>query len=208
MAKKPEDIQESGQKEELRGIVHLVGRDVKGTMQLSRALRNIKGVGMRLAPIYSKIVSSKLTVPLNTPIGRLSEEQIDEIERIVKSPAEFGVPSYLNNRRKDHESGKDVHLVGNDLTFSVKQDIEYEKNIYTWRGYRHAYGQKVRGQGTRTSGRSGLTVGVARSKLKEAAAAAKKADAKPGPAAAKAPAAGAAAPAAKAPAAAPTEKKK
>jgi small subunit ribosomal protein S13 len=161
-------------------------------MPLARALRNIKGVGMRLAPIFSEIISHKLNVPLTTQIGRLSEEQVDELERIVKTPVEHGVPSYMTNRRKDRETGKDIHVVGDDLTFSVKQDIDLEKNIYTWRGYRHAYGQKVRGQGTRTSGRSGLTVGVARAKVKEAAAAAKKADTK-GAGRAAAPAAGAAA---------------
>jgi small subunit ribosomal protein S13 len=193
MAKKPEDFKgKESDKEEIRGIVHLVGRDVKGTMPLARALRNIKGVGMRLAPIFSEIISHKLNVPLTTQIGRLSEEQVDELERIVKTPVEHGVPSYMTNRRKDRETGKDIHVVGDDLTFSVKQDIDLEKNIYTWRGYRHAYGQKVRGQGTRTSGRSGLTVGVARAKVKEAAAAAKKADTK-GAGRAAAPAAGAAA---------------
>jgi len=204
MAKKPEDFAEKeAKKEEIKGIVHLVGRDVKGTMTLKRALHQVKGVGMRLAPVYSDVISRKMNVPLTIQVGKFTDEQLDEIESILKSPVEHGVPTYMTNRRKDRESGKDLHLVGSDLTFSVKQDIENEKNIYTWRGYRHAYGQKVRGQSTRTSGRSGLTVGVARAKVKEAAAAAKKAETKgagraaPAAGAAAAPAASAAAPAAK-----------
>ena len=44
----------------------------------------------------------------------------------------------------------------------MKQDIEREKELYTWRGFRHIYAKKVRGQHTRTSGRRGITMGVAK----------------------------------------------
>ncbi|NLE05551.1 MAG: 30S ribosomal protein S13, partial [Crenarchaeota archaeon] len=32
--------------------------------------------------------------------------------------------------------------------------------IRSWRGYRHAYGLKVRGQRTKTTGRAGKSLGV------------------------------------------------
>jgi len=57
-----------------------------------------------------------------------------------------------------------MHLVGATLLFYVKEDIEREKRIKSWRGIRHAYGLKVRGQRTRTTGRAGITVGVKRKK--------------------------------------------
>jgi small subunit ribosomal protein S13 len=40
------------------------------------------------------------------------------------------------------------------------------KEMNSWRGYRHAYGLKVRGQRTRSTGRKGKAVGVKVKKLK------------------------------------------
>jgi len=150
------------EKEGLRGIVHLVGRDLSGKLKLSTALRQVKGVGIRLAPIFAEIISKELGIPNDTYIGKFNEEQIEKIEKTIQTPRAYGVPGWLLNRRKDMETGKDVHLIGPDLTFAMKQDIEREKNLYTWRGFRHIYAKKVRGQHTRTSGRRGLTMGVAK----------------------------------------------
>jgi small subunit ribosomal protein S13 len=46
------------------------------------------------------------------------------------------------------------------------------KDIRTWKGIRHSLGLKVRGQRTRTTGRSGKAVGVKKKVLMEAARAA------------------------------------
>ncbi|MGD0511191.1 MAG: 30S ribosomal protein S13, partial [Candidatus Micrarchaeaceae archaeon] len=43
----------------------------------------------------------------------------------------------------------------------------------TWRGFRHQYGQKVRGQSTRSTGRTGITVGVTKKSIQTAEKAAK-----------------------------------
>ena len=175
-----EEREEKGEKEELRGILHLYGKDINGALELPIALRQIKGIGIHLSKVFSQIIAKELSVSPDIKIGKLNDEQIAKVEEIIKQPSKYGVPSWLLDRRKDMESGTDVHLVGNELTFSIKQDIEREKNLYTWRGYRHAYGQKVRGQCTRTSGRKGLTVGVTRAQVKAAAAAAKTAEKKGG----------------------------
>jgi small subunit ribosomal protein S13 len=76
------------------------------------------------------------------------------------------LPAWLLNRRKNLETGKDMHLISADLVLRTKMDIEQMKEIKSWRGYRHAYGLKVRGQRTRTTGRKGKALGV---KKKEAA---------------------------------------
>ncbi|MCK5562814.1 30S ribosomal protein S13, partial [Candidatus Bathyarchaeota archaeon] len=47
----------------------------------------------------------------------------------------------------------------------IKSDIEELKKTRSWRGYRHAYGLKVRGQKTRTTGRSGKAMGVRKKAL-------------------------------------------
>src|SRR5271157_3184642 len=93
------------QKEEIRGIVHLIGKDVKGQVPLSAALRQVKGIGVRLSVIFADIISKELSIPKDTPIGKLTEAQIEALENIVKNPAAKGVPVFLLNRRKDLETG-------------------------------------------------------------------------------------------------------
>jgi SSU ribosomal protein S13P len=68
------------------------------------------------------------------------------------------------NRRKDPFLGVDRHLITSDLLITVRNDIEFMKKIKSYKGTRHMLGLKVRGQRTRTTGRTGLTVGVKRGK--------------------------------------------
>ena len=62
-------------------------------------------------------------------------------------------------------SGKMMHLIGSDLDFAHKNDIDRLRRIKSWRGTRHTLGLKVRGQHTRTTGRGGMAVGVSRKNL-------------------------------------------
>ena len=55
-----------------------------------------------------------------------------------------------------------MHLVTSDIAFNIRNDVEREKALFSWRGYRHMYGLKVRGQRTRCTGRKGGAVGVAK----------------------------------------------
>lgn len=200
---------------ELRGIVRIAGKDIKGDVPVSRAITKVKGMGLAMGTAVAKAVFKELAMPESALIGELSEQQMQKLEHVMTHPTEYGVPSFMLNRRKDVSFGDDRHLISTDLMFTVSQDIEREKGVYTWRGYRHAYGQKVRGQRTRTTGRTGMTVGVLRkSVLAKAGGAATQATGAAAQAASAAPAgakppAGAAAPKAAAPAAAAkTEPKK
>ncbi|MEM4633736.1 MAG: 30S ribosomal protein S13 [Candidatus Anstonellaceae archaeon] len=147
---------------EVKGIVRLAGRDLRGTLPLKRAITSIKGIGINLGQVLSQVAYSQLSISEQTMLGELSEQQIEKLEQILAHPENFGVPSRLFNRRKDLFTGKDIHIIGSDLAYMVKQDIDHEKDSGTWRGFRHAYGQKVRGQRTRSTGRTGMTVGVLR----------------------------------------------
>ena len=60
---------------------------------------------------------------------------------------------------------KTLHLLSADLAFKTKTDIDEAKEIRSWRGYRHAYGLKVRGQRTKTTGRAGKALGVKKKTL-------------------------------------------
>ncbi len=157
--KKVIDIAE---KEGLRGIIRLAGKDVRGHIPLKRALLAVKGIGHTTSKTVAKIIAKELKVSENVKVGTFNDGQIEQIDDILARIQDHGVPLYLLNRRKDSETGKDLHNTMNDLVFSQRQDIEKEKKIYTWRGYRHAYGQKVRGQRTKNTGRHGMSLGVIR----------------------------------------------
>lgn len=152
---------------EITGIVRIKERDIKGDLPIAKALTKIKGIGINLANALCVVIEKRMNIKSNQPIGSLTEEQIKEIEKIINSPKDYGVPEYLFNRRKHFETGKDEHLTGEDLTLAVKMDITREKELNTWRGFRHTYGQKVRGQRTRTTGRTGMTVGVMKKAIAE-----------------------------------------
>jgi len=145
-----------------RGVVRLAGKDLKGETPLRRAVVRVKGIGERLGAVLANIAISQMKLADDVVIGLLSEEQMSRLEDMLAHPRKYGVPSYLLNRQRDAETGEDIQLIGSDVGFYMRQDIERDKNLNTWRGFRHIYGQKVRGQHTRSTGRTGMTVGVLR----------------------------------------------
>jgi small subunit ribosomal protein S13 len=147
---------------ELRGIVRLAGKDVAGAMNLKRALLRVTGIGHTMASAASMIIHKELSIDPEAPVGALTDEKIEKIDSILFNLQDHKLPTFLLNRNKDFVGGKDKHVIMNDLVFDVNQDVDREKKMYSWRGYRHAYGQKTRGQKTRNTGRSGMAVGVLR----------------------------------------------
>jgi small subunit ribosomal protein S13 len=133
-----------------------MGTDVPGTLKASYAIAQIKGVSLSL----SNAVLKKAEVNPDLRVGFLTESDVSKIENIIREPAKYNLPTWLFNRRKDSETGRDMHLLGADLLLRTKMDIDDAKNIRSWRGYRHAYGLKVRGQRTKTTGRAGKALGV------------------------------------------------
>jgi small subunit ribosomal protein S13 len=149
--KKPE-------KKELRAIVRVAGTDLDGEKPLIRALRGIKGISYSM----SKAISNVSGFDQNIKLGSLKEEDVQKLEEIIKNPVKFGVPAWMVNRRKDIETGQDLHLTGTDLDITKKFDIQRMIDLKTWKGFRHMLGQPVRGQRTRSSFRGGRVVGVIR----------------------------------------------
>jgi small subunit ribosomal protein S13 len=181
MAKKMEKIEGKAEtasaKKEIKGIVRIAGKDIKGEIKLRRALMQVKGIGIPLSTALTKIISSQLKIPKDVMIGELSDEQMDALTGIISNPLKYGVPERMLNRQRDAETSQSAHFIGTDLSFRVKQDITSEKDLNTWKGYRHTYGQKVRGQRSRTTGRTGMSVGVLRKAMLAKAAAARAAEA-------------------------------
>ena len=147
--------------QEFRHIVRILGSDSAGTLKVAYAVASVKGVSLSLANAILK----KADINPDLRAGFLTEAEVSRIEDIVKDPSKYGIQTWLFNRRKDTETGKDMHLITADLALKTKTDIDDAKNIRSWRGYRHAYGLKVRGQRTKTTGRSGKSLGVKKKAL-------------------------------------------
>jgi len=146
----------SAQGRQFKYIVRIAGTDIDGKLKLPYGLAEIKGIGYTTA---LAIVRS-LGLDPNLRTGFLTESEIRKLEEAVRDITRLGLPAWLYNRRKDYETGEDKHLIGPDLLFHARRDIEREIRIASWRGVRHRLGLKVRGQRTRTTGRLGMTVGV------------------------------------------------
>jgi small subunit ribosomal protein S13 len=142
--------------QDYRHIVRIVGKDIPGAKKLSVCLAQIKGIGHN----FANALIGALNLNPNSNIGFLTDSQVEIIEKALKDPMSVNFPPWIFNRRKDVETGKSFHLITSDVAFTVRNDIEREKQANSWRGFRHTYGLKVRGQRTRTTGRKGASVGV------------------------------------------------
>ncbi len=142
--------------QEFRHIVRIAGKDVHGTKKTIIGISQVKGIGYS----FAKSILDILKINPNSNIGFLTESQVEEIEKAMRNPASVNIPPWFLNRRKDMDSGNNLHLITSDIDFNVRNDVEREKGMNSWRGFRHTYGLKVRGQRTRTTGRKGGAVGV------------------------------------------------
>lgn len=140
-----------------------MGTDVEGTLKTIYALTKIKGVSLSL----SNAILKKAGINPDLRVGLLAETDIGKIEEIINEPTKYGLSNWLFNRRKDAETGKNSHLISADLVLRNKMDIDRAKEIRSWRGYRHAYGLKVRGQRTKTTGRAGKSLGVKKKTMQQ-----------------------------------------
>ncbi|MFB6190949.1 MAG: 30S ribosomal protein S13 [Candidatus Nanohaloarchaea archaeon] len=151
---------------ETKEIVRIARTDIDGTQPVAKAITSLRGVG----DVYGNAVAEATDIDIETKIGDLDEEEIDDIEELIKNPEEAGIPEWLRNRRKDRETGEDNHLIGSDLELKEEFDIRRLKEIDSYKGWRHEIGLPVRGQKTKSSFRSGSKVGVSRARLREEAA--------------------------------------
>lgn len=156
--------------EQLKGIVRIAGTDIKGEKKLFVSLLKIKGVSHSLANAICRVHN----LDRNRQIGALTSEEIKRIEETMKNPVKFGIPTWVLNRRRDPDTGVDLHIIGPELTFQQKQDIRRMSEIRSYKGIRHGLGLPVRGQRTKSSFRKGRTVGVVRKKVMPAKAGEKK----------------------------------
>jgi small subunit ribosomal protein S13 len=155
-------------KPDFKFIVRLAETDLNGERPLQLALGDIRGIGLRTAVL----AADRVGLPRKMPIGDLTDEQLEKLGAAIQALPEY-CPPWMLNRQNDLDSGADVQVFGPELAMNVREDVNLMKKIRCYKGIRHETGQKVRGQRTKSNGRTGLTVGVTKKVLQAAAAAAK-----------------------------------
>jgi len=141
-------------------IMRILQTDIPGNLQIYPALTRIKGVSWSL----SNSICNKIGFDKKRKIVSLSKEEITKLEGFIKN---LELPAHLFNRRKDFDTGENMHLTGADLDLRKEFDIKRLKKIKSYKGLRHSLGQPVRGQRTRGHFRQkGKAVGVVKKKLK------------------------------------------
>ncbi|MCD6589651.1 30S ribosomal protein S13 [Candidatus Woesearchaeota archaeon] len=146
---------------EQKQLIRILNTDIDGNKRLLFALRAIKGVSYMIA----NYVCYKAGIDKMKKAGELTDDEIEKIEHTLLTIHEHA-PSWLLNRRKDWETGQDLHLYKTDLDFKLDEDLRRLKRIKSYRGLRHQWGLPVRGQRTKSNFRKnkGKPLGVKRKK--------------------------------------------
>ena len=156
---KSDKSKESKHPDDFKFIVRLSNTDVQGDKTLVNGLTSIKGIGRHL----SSIIIENSGLDWNLRVGNLTDDQITLLQQTIDKITEIA-PSWMLNHRKDYETGEDIHLIGPEIDLKLRDEINMMRKIRCYRGIRHEQGLSVRGQRTRSNKRSGLTLGVSRSR--------------------------------------------
>mmetsp|Transcript_14184 Transcript_14184/g.13757 ORF Transcript_14184/g.13757 Transcript_14184/m.13757 type:complete len:156 (+) Transcript_14184:63-530(+) len=141
-------------------ILRIQNTNVDGKRKVQFALRVIKGIGRRFSGQILKIAQ----IDNNKRAGELSEAEIEKVNDIIARPTDYNIPKWFLNRQRDFRESLTTQLISNNLDTKLREDLERMKKIKCNRGLRHFNGHKVRGQKTKSTGRSGRTLGVVRKK--------------------------------------------
>jgi len=155
MSTEDPDTADEDEEEDIRYFVRIGQTDLDGTKSVERSLTELNGIGHRAA----RLITDEAEVDRRAVFGKLDDDTIDEVVALVESFAD-DAPEWLTNHRNDFFEGETTHEVGNDLELTRRQDINRMKMINSYKGVRHKRGQKVRGQRTKSTGRSEGTIGV------------------------------------------------
>lgn len=137
-------------------MVRILNTDLDGNKTIWISLKRIKGISFTLA----NVICNSLSLDKSKKVGYLSDVELKSIEQIISNPIKHNLKPWLLNRRKDYETGADMHVHGVDLNMAKDSDIKTMKKIKAYKGVRHQLGQPVRGQRTRAHFRKNSSVGV------------------------------------------------
>lgn len=135
------------QDKNFRYIIRIANTDLDGNKAIKRALRKIKGVNFML----SNAVCAAVGINKEKKAGYLTDLEAQKINETIADPKSMDIPIWMLNRRKDLETGEDIHLVTTDLKFTNENDVKLLRKIKSYKGVRHASGLPCRGQRTKSN---------------------------------------------------------
>ncbi|HJN56538.1 MAG TPA: 30S ribosomal protein S13 [Candidatus Woesearchaeota archaeon] len=154
-----------GEKENFNYFVRVSNTDLDGKKQIYTALTKIKGVSF----MFSNMVCNLAGIDKTSKVGYLSDEQVKKLDEVLTNLSKHDIPSWMLNRRKNYEDGKDHHAITGDLSYAIENDIKRMKGIRSYSGVRHGLKLPVRGQRTKSNFRKNKGNGSLGVKKKEGA---------------------------------------
>ena len=156
--KKPADMQE-------RKIVRIADTDLDGSRKVRDLLRSITGISFS----YSNALMRALKIPDDKKLQDMDSKELDELKEALNNPFKYKIPHWIFNWRRDESTGLDSHLLSNELKSKTTMHIQKIKTSRSYRGYRHSFnyklrGQKVKSRGANFHGRVGSSLGVIKKK--------------------------------------------
>jgi len=137
---------------EFREIIRLGDKDIRGKVPMGHALTKPKGSSYMFANAVCKV----LNLDIKKKCGDYTVKEVEKIEDAIRNPEKYNIPTWLMNRRRDRETGEDKHILSSDLDLAKQFDIRFMRKVKSYKGVRHAAGsKKVRGQSTKSTGRTG-----------------------------------------------------
>ena len=137
---------------EFREIIRLGDKDIRGKVPMGHALTKPKGSSYMFANAVCKV----LNLDIKKKCGDYTVKEVEKIEDAIRNPEKYNIPTWLMNRRRDRETGEDKHILSSDLDLVKQFDIRFMRKVKSYKGVRHAAGsKKVRGQSTKSTGRTG-----------------------------------------------------
>ncbi|KIY98606.1 40S ribosomal protein S18 [Monoraphidium neglectum] len=146
--------------DEFQHILRVLNTNVDGKQKVMYAMTAIRGLGRR----FSNLVCKKAEVDMKKRAGEITAEELEQMMTIVANPRQYKIPDWFLNRQKDIKDGRFSQITSSGLETKLRDDLERLKKIRNHRGLRHYWGLRVKGQHTKTTGRRGKTVGVAKKK--------------------------------------------
>jgi small subunit ribosomal protein S13 len=154
-------MEQPSEKSGFRYLVRVMETDLDGKKQLADALTKIKGVSYAIANTTCILTG----IDKRQKTGELSDEEVKKLNTMLDQTSKL-LPKWMLNRRRDVETGLDLHIFTTDIDVSKEMDIRTMKKIRSYKGVRHSLGQPVRGQRTKSHFRKnkGKGLGVVKSR--------------------------------------------
>ena len=165
VGKPVKEQRKTNESQQERRIVRIADTDLDGSKKVKDLLRTIPGISFS----YSNALMHALNIPYDMKLQDMGEKELNELKGALSDPFKYKIPHWMFNWRKDEETGLDYHLLSNDLKSKTTMQIQKIKTSRSYRGYRHSFnykmrGQKVKSRGANFHGRVGSSLGVIKKK--------------------------------------------